>query len=157
MSRFLLTILRPRSLTIASRILIKLRAPRDQTRSPCQGSFGTSIVVQRAHRLKVPAHATLTIVRVIGAMSGIGATVSSIGLGNTGSDFVIAYRPPKGNFGREKTSSGLRNAPFGKVAMETTPAKQDAAIKCCPEKRLTASRTFPVCQPRGNEKVGDKS
>jgi hypothetical protein len=40
--------------------------------------------------------------------------------------------------------------------MEAAPAKQEAAVKCRPEKRLPTSRAFPVCQPGGNEEVGDK-
>jgi hypothetical protein len=40
--------------------------------------------------------------------------------------------------------------------MEAAPAKQDAAIKRRSEKRLTASRAFPVGQPGRNKKVGDK-
>jgi hypothetical protein len=86
-SRFLPTILHPRSLTIASRILIKLRTLLDRTvRLPR--------LLRDIHRrpkgalLKAPALATLTIVRIIGAMSGIGAIASSIGPGNTGSEFV---------------------------------------------------------------------
>ena len=40
--------------------------------------------------------------------------------------------------------------------METASAEQEAAIKRGPEKSLSASRAFPIRQPRGNEKVDDK-
>jgi hypothetical protein len=87
-SRFLLTILHPRSLTIASSIPIKLRPSLDRAvRLPS--------LLRDVHRrpkvarLKVPALAAPTTVRLIGAMSDIGAIASSIGPGNTGSDFVI--------------------------------------------------------------------
>ena len=86
-SRFLPTILHPRSLTIASRILIKLRTLLDR-------AVRLPRLLQDIHRrpkgalLTAPALTTLTIVRVIGAMSGIGAIASSIGPGNTGSEFV---------------------------------------------------------------------
>jgi hypothetical protein len=66
------------------------------------------------------------------------------------------YRPAKGKFRPGNDISGLRDAPLGKFTMKTATPKQDAAIKCCPEKRLSASRTFPVCQPCSNEKVSDK-
>jgi hypothetical protein len=88
MSRFLLTILRPRPLTIASRILIKLRVSLDR-------AVRLRRLLRDIHRrpkgarLKAPALATLTIVRFIGATSDIAATAFSIGLGNTGSDFVV--------------------------------------------------------------------
>jgi hypothetical protein len=92
MSRFLLTILRPRSPTVASHIPIKLRTSLDRAaRLPR--------LLRDIHRrpkaalLKVPALATLTSLRVIGAISDIGAIASSIGPGNTGSDFVIRLSP----------------------------------------------------------------
>ena len=87
-SRFLPTILRPKSLTIASRILIKLRVSLDR-------AVRLRRLLRDIRRLpkvvlsKVPALATLTIVRFIGATSDIAATAFSIGLGNTGSDFVV--------------------------------------------------------------------
>ena len=40
--------------------------------------------------------------------------------------------------------------------MKAAPPKQ-AAKKCCPEKCLSASGTFPVCQPCGHEEVRNKS
>jgi hypothetical protein len=88
MCRFLPTILRPKSLTITSSILIK-------PRTSLARAVRLSRFLRDIHRrpkgvlLKVPALATLPTVRVIGAMSGIGAIASSIGPGNTGSDLVI--------------------------------------------------------------------
>ena len=87
-SRFLPTILRPKSLTIASRILIKLHASLDR-------AVRLPRLLRDIHRrpkgglLKVPALARLTAGRFIGATSDIAATAFSIGPGNTGSDLVV--------------------------------------------------------------------
>jgi hypothetical protein len=40
--------------------------------------------------------------------------------------------------------------------MEAAAAEQEAAIKCRSEKGLSTSGAFPVCQPGGNEEVGNK-
>jgi hypothetical protein len=69
----------------------------------------------------------------------------------------IGRRPPGGKPGPGNNVSGLRDAPFRKVTMETAPAEQNAAIKCCSEECLATSRAFPVRQPGSKEKVGDKS
>src|SRR5271165_5723676 len=69
---------------------------------------------------------------------------------------LIGRRPAKWKSRPGNDISGLRDAPLGKFTMETATPKQDAAIKCCPEKRLPASGAFPVSQPGSNEKVSDK-
>jgi hypothetical protein len=69
---------------------------------------------------------------------------------------LIGYWAPKWESGSGNNISSLRHTPFGKVTMEAAPAEQEAAIKCRPEKRLSASRTFPICQPDGNEEISDK-
>jgi len=69
---------------------------------------------------------------------------------------LIGNFPAKRKLGPGNDISGLRHAPFGEATMDTAPAKQ-AAKKCSPEKRLPASRTFPVCQPCGHEEVSYKS
>jgi hypothetical protein len=87
-SRFLPTIRRPKSLTIASRVLFKLRSSLDR-------AVRLSRLLRDIHRrlkgvlLKVPALATLTTGHFIGATSDIAATAFSIGPGNTGRDFAV--------------------------------------------------------------------
>jgi hypothetical protein len=69
---------------------------------------------------------------------------------------LIGHRPAKGKFRPGNDFSRLRDAPLGKFTMEAASPKQDAAIKCSPEKRLPTSRAFPVCQPGSKEKISDK-
>src|ERR1700722_4065673 len=96
-SRFLPTILHPKSLTIASRILINVGAAVDRAVPLPRLLLDIRLprLLRDIRRLpkvvlsKVPALATLTIVRFIGATSDTAATAFSIGLGNTGSDFVV--------------------------------------------------------------------
>ncbi len=79
-----------------------------------------------------------------------------LALGTSQMISLVGYRPSEGKFRSGNNISSLRDAPFWKVTMETAPAEQEAAIKGRPEKRLSASRAFPVRQPGGDEEVGDK-
>ena len=86
MSRFLLTILRPRSPTTARRIPIKLRTSLDRT-------ILLPRLLRNIHRRPKVALTKLQAIVITAliteAMSDIGPTASSIGLGSTGNDLVI--------------------------------------------------------------------
>jgi hypothetical protein len=69
---------------------------------------------------------------------------------------LIGYNPSKEKLRPGNYISTIRHAPFLQAAMETAPAKQETAIERCSEKRLPASRAFPVCQPGGDKKVRHK-
>jgi len=67
----------------------------------------------------------------------------------------LGRSPTKGELGSGNSFSCVRNAPLGKVAMETSAAKK-AAVKRSSEKCQPAPRALPVCQPGGQEEVSDK-
>jgi hypothetical protein len=68
---------------------------------------------------------------------------------------LIGYRPPTGKFWVGDDSSVFRDGPLGKSTVKAAAAKQ-AAKERGSEKRLSASRTFPICQTGCEKEVTDK-